>query len=378
MGIGKRMAALSTLGLWLAALGAAAVYAGAPAPVPTSTGPHAPNHQVANLGDFRFENGAVVKDFKVSYVTYGRLRPSKDNVILAMHHFYGDHHSFDHLIGPGKGLDTDKYFIVAPDFLGNPNVRDPLTTGPTNSKLDMAFPRYTLRDSLNADYKLLKEHLGFQHILAAAGISIGGMKVYQLAVSYPDYARGLIPMFGTPATNYQIKAVLESHMELIELERGWLGGRYKTNPRAAVDLARWSLFPWILTTQFFLGQQNVSDAYAAWRKGSRGLVQNVPYDARDYYYGLQSWAYFNVGDTPGFNGDTRAALATVKGTIFIIGARGDLLCTHAENSMAKEAIPNATYLVIDSERGHGACCGLDLDATKLMNQEIAAFLTKLQ
>jgi homoserine O-acetyltransferase len=81
--------------------------AGVPSPVPDpEAGPHTPEHQIANLGDFQFESGEVVKDFKVTYVTHGKLNENKDNVILAMHHALGDHHTFDFLIGPGKALDT--------------------------------------------------------------------------------------------------------------------------------------------------------------------------------------------------------------------------------------------------------------------------------
>ena len=73
--------------------------AGAPAPPPTTgSGPHQPQHQVASLGDLSFENGAVVKDFRVSYVTHGALNANKDNVVLVMHHYFGDHHSFDFLV----------------------------------------------------------------------------------------------------------------------------------------------------------------------------------------------------------------------------------------------------------------------------------------
>jgi len=82
----------------LALLSSIPVLAGAPSPVPqVGVGQHRPEHQVANLGDFRFENGAVVKDLKVTYVTHGTLSPAKDNVVLLMHHFIGDHHSLDHL-----------------------------------------------------------------------------------------------------------------------------------------------------------------------------------------------------------------------------------------------------------------------------------------
>src|SRR3989449_2425002 len=146
-------------------------WAGAPAPeaAVTTPGPHRPEHQIANLGDFRFESGEIVKDFKVSYVTHGKLSAKKDNVILVMDSFTSNHHVFDYLVGSGKALDPDKYFVVATDGLGNADLSSDLTTGPTNSGLKMEFPRYTLRDSVSADYKLLREYLGVDHLLVATG-----------------------------------------------------------------------------------------------------------------------------------------------------------------------------------------------------------------
>ncbi len=109
--IGRKIGRPVLLACCLLLAGVDPAPAGAPAPAPTATGgPHLPEHQIANLGDLHFENGAVVKDFKVSYVTQGKLNRKKDNAILLMHHFYGDHHAFDFLIGPGRAFDPEKYF----------------------------------------------------------------------------------------------------------------------------------------------------------------------------------------------------------------------------------------------------------------------------
>ena len=80
-----------------------------------------------------------------------------------------NHHDNEFLIGPGKALDPEKYFIIATDFLANARLRQDLTTGPTNSGLKMHFPRITARDWVNADYKLVKEYLGIDRVVAAVG-----------------------------------------------------------------------------------------------------------------------------------------------------------------------------------------------------------------
>ena len=92
------------------------------------------------------------------------------------------------LSGPAKRSIPEKYFIIATDFLANANLRQDLTTGPTNSGLKMHFPRITARDWVNADYKLVKEYLGIDHVVAVTGVSIGGINALQFAVSHPDFA----------------------------------------------------------------------------------------------------------------------------------------------------------------------------------------------
>lgn len=351
---------------------------GAPAPAP-ALGADAPEVQVANLGPFRFENGEVVQDFKVSFVTRGRLSENKDNVILSIQHFGGDHGDNDFLTGPGMGLDTSKYFVVATDFLGNARVRHELTTGPTNSGLKMAFPRYTTRDWIKADYRLLTEHLGIERIVAAVGASIGGMNAYQLAVSHPDFVQAIIPIAGSPATNPRTKTVLRNIMNTIALDNGWFGGRYDENPATGLATALMHLVPWWLTEEWFAANVSTPEQRLGFEKFWNDIFSvQAPQDARDVYYQLDAWANFNLGDTPGFDGDTRAALASVKAKTLLIGAKGDLLVRLDEMELARDTIPNARLVEIESPAGHLMVVGADTQASEIMNREIARFLSEIE
>src|SRR4030095_8356469 len=113
--------------------------------------PDQPPHQIEHLGDLQLESGGVLTNFKMSYVTHGRLNAAKDNAILFMHGFGLNHHQVDHLIGSGRPLDTDKYFIICSDALGNTQTTFEHSTSPTNSGLKMAFPAYNLRDRGKAE-----------------------------------------------------------------------------------------------------------------------------------------------------------------------------------------------------------------------------------
>lgn len=360
-------------------MGVGLASAGAPAPKPAAAGPHMPEHQIASLGVCQFEHGESVKDCKVSYVTHGKLNENKDNVVLAMQHFMGDHHDVDFLIGPGKALDTDKYFIVATDFLGNSHPREDLTTGPTNSGLKMAFPRYTIRDSVHVEYKLLKEYLGFDRILAAIGASMGAMKAYQLAVSYPTFVQGIIPIAGGPATNPRTQWMMRNMMDIITLDHGWYSGNYETNPRPGVMTALMNFVPWLYGHQWFLTNLKTLEEYHREKKMWHDTwTYDWPQDARDVYYQIQAVVNFTIGDTPGFNRDARAALQSIKAQALIFGAKNDMLNLRDENTFAQQAIPKATLVEIDSPFGHLICCGFDPEATKIMDREIAQFLAKLR
>src|SRR5690348_605450 len=89
-----------------------------PAAPALAHGPNQPAHQLHRIGDFKLESGEVIKDFAISYVTHGTLNAKKSNALLMVTAISGNHHRIDFLIGPGKALDTTKYFVIATDAIG--------------------------------------------------------------------------------------------------------------------------------------------------------------------------------------------------------------------------------------------------------------------
>ncbi|MBU25709.1 MAG: hypothetical protein CMD99_06735 [Gammaproteobacteria bacterium] len=114
-------------------------------------------HKIFNLGDFDLENGIILPDAKLSYVTHGKLNKKKDNLILVPSAYLGDHHGFDFLIKEGKALDPAKYFIVATDMFQNG-----LSSSPSNTPEPFNGPNFPLidtRDNVKAGYRLVTEVL---------------------------------------------------------------------------------------------------------------------------------------------------------------------------------------------------------------------------
>jgi homoserine acetyltransferase len=253
-------------------------FAGAPSPRPDTGGPHTPEHQIASLGTFRFESGETIADVKVSYVTYGKLSPAHDNAILALHGCGQDHHGMGWLIGSGKALDTDKYFVVATDLLGDAILRRDITTGPTNSGLKMRFPRITARDRVNADYKVVKEYLGIDHVVTAFGLSCGGIRALQLAVSHPDFAASIAVAQASSRTNPQTRLFLRHVLNVMALNPGWHGGMYEVNPATGVAVADTEFSYWLYSPAWY--EKNLTTADKL-RDFESSWLRGGALDARD-------------------------------------------------------------------------------------------------
>ena len=131
----------------------------AAAPPARAHWPDQPPHQMAQLGELKLEGGGVIPNLKMSYVTHGKLNAAKDNAILFLHGYGGNHHLIDHLIGPGRAFDTERYFIICLDQFGATQTGYEHSTSPTNSGLKMKFPQYNQRDVVKAQYLLVMHSL---------------------------------------------------------------------------------------------------------------------------------------------------------------------------------------------------------------------------
>jgi homoserine O-acetyltransferase/O-succinyltransferase len=339
--------------------------------------PDQPPHQMAYLGDFSLERGGVIENLKMTYVTHGKLNAGKDNAILFMHNFGMNHHQVDHLIGPGRPLDTDKYFVICPDYLGSTQTTFEHSTSATNSGLKMKFPFYNGRDVVRANYKLIKEALGIEHLFAATGIGRGASLSMQLAVSYPDFVDGLVLISGGARWGTTAWFRLGMVVNLIESCDGWQGGNYDENPRRCVTNAMSMLVSYMYTPEWWAQQVDTPEAFTKWRNAWGDYYLDIQ-DARDIYYLVKSGGHGSIRDTPGFNGDLNAVLRSIKATTVFIGNPQDVTLVPAHIEAQVKLIPNARAVWIDSVSGHSACCNADPQATRALGEAIRDFLLELQ
>jgi homoserine O-acetyltransferase len=337
---------------------------------------HTPNqaaHQLYRIGDLPLEGGETIKDFSISYVTHGTLNAKKSNAILMVTAISGNHHRIDFMIGPGKALDTDKYFIICTDAIANG-----LTTSPSNSTVQprMKFPRFTIRDMVTSQHRLLTEHLGINHVVAVIGPSMGGMQTLQWGVSHPDFMDSLVAMVPLARTPAWTVTVLDASRKAIMLDPAWKNGDYTEPPEQGIRLWRDILgflaarTPEISRDQF----PNPLDILPWMKEQETGLIK--AFDANDWIY--QTWAYerHDLGTTPGMNGDLKKALGSIKAKTFILVGTKDLLNPEWEALEAARYIPDVKPLTISpgAITGHAAAGGLFPADVEFLNREVSGFL----
>jgi homoserine O-acetyltransferase len=202
-------------------------------------------------GEMHLESGARLGPVTIAYETCGTLDPDKNNAILVLHALTGDSHAagyyaeedpkpgwWDIMVGPGKGIDTNKYFVICSNILGGCMG----STGPSsiNPKTDrpfgLDFPLVTIGDMVNAQ-KALIDHLGIKRLLCVTGGSIGGMQVLEWCLKYPEIVFSAVPLASTMRHSALAIAFNEVARQAIMADPNWNNGDYYSGLKPDMGLA---------------------------------------------------------------------------------------------------------------------------------------------
>jgi len=169
----------------------------------------------ADLGDLKLTSGETISDCQIGYRTYGELSPAKDNVVIMPTWHTGSTWDLERyeVVGPGKLLDTNKFFVITIDALGNG-----VSTSPSNSTSQPGaeFPQVSIADMVHSQYRLLTEILEVPSVHAVIGISMGGMQTFQWLRQYPNYMKKAVPIDGSPyLTSYDV-IQWQTHLNVVE------------------------------------------------------------------------------------------------------------------------------------------------------------------
>jgi homoserine O-acetyltransferase len=340
--------------------------------------PQPPDHSVHGifiLPSFTFESGPTLKDIRISFATYGRLSPARNNAILLPSAYMDGHHGYDFLIGPGHALDTTRYFLVATEMFGNGHSSSPSNTpapfhGPK-------FPVATIRDNVEAVHRLLLDSLKISRVVAVIGFSMGAEQAFQWAVSYPDFSPRIVASAGTARCWPHGIVRLESHIAALQMDTAFKDGNYTANPKRGTELFGLVWAPWLFSQEWWREE--------LWRKADpksktldeflKSFAQSwSAMDANDLILQARTWQRHDVGTTKGFGGSTERALRSIKARVLYLPGETDLYFPVSDARYEARFIPRVTLAPIPSLWGHTAGAGADSADAKFLNQKIAEFL----
>lgn len=296
--------------------------------------------QFADIGDFKTESGETIRDCRIGYRTFGTLNSNKSNAILFPTWALGTTEQLISSFGPGKLVDSTKYYGIAVDALANG-----VSSSPSNSKLQprMSFPKITIRDMVNTQHELLTKHLHIDHLKAVMGISMGGMQTFQWMVSYPDFMDKAIPIVGSPRmTPYDI-VFLRAQLRAIMTDREWNGGNYTNNPARVAEAEFMAL---ILSTPDEFNRRMTREQLDHELDKAKNTTG---FDSNDKIRQLEAILALDVSAP--FGGSMERAAARVEAKAFVITAVKDRAVTPAP-AIDFARLVRAKLLELDSDCGH--------------------------
>jgi homoserine O-acetyltransferase len=310
------------------------------------------------IGDLTLESGGTLKGVQIAFESVGELAPNKDNVVLALHGYTSGpdmilatgeaaEGSWCELIGPGKAIDTDRYFVICPNAIGSTyGSTGAASLDPDSGKpYGASFPPITMRDVVHSQYALL-ERLGIKQVVAAVGASFGGLQALQWSISFPGFMRRVVAVLaslGPPPTNIdRIGAGLAK-------DPNWNGGDYYEHGNLTQTLV--SMRVGMLKSfgvEEALAESFPDPAERNAAIGRRAQAWAQGFDANSLLVLMKIMATYDVS----------AELRKIRARVLYVLSRTDpfFSTTLAADALARlrEADVDVTYHELDSEKGHSA------------------------
>ncbi len=332
------------------------------------------------------ESGARLGPITLAYETCGTLNAEKSNVILILHALSGDSHVagcyseddekpgwWDNMVGPGKGIDTNKYFVICSNILGScMGSTGPCTINPkTVLPYGLDFPVVTIGDMVDAQ-KALVEHLGIKKLLAVVGGSIGGMQLLEWSVRYPEMVTAGIPLATTTRHSALAIAFNEVARQAIMADPKWKGGNYYFGPKPDLGLAVARMIGHItylsdesMRHKFGRRLQDKSDfsfnfdadfqVESYLRYQGKKFVER--FDANSFLYITKAADYYDIRRAHG-NGSSVKAFSKTSAKFLVVSFTSDWLYpTYQSRAMVKAMKKNGldvSFCEIEAEWGHDA------------------------
>ena len=331
------------------------------------------------------KSGDELPGFGLIYETYGTLNPAASNAVLVCHALSGGHHVagvyadnpknlgwWDNLVGPGKPLDTNKFFVVGVNNLGGCyGSTGPLSINPkTGKRFGADFPLVTVEDWVLAQARLA-DHLGIDTWAAVIGGSLGGMQALEWSLQFPERVRHVVAIASAPKLSAQNIAFNEVARQAILSDPEFYGGHYAEHgvvPRNGLRLAR------MIGHITYLSDDQMNDKFGRqMRNEEHQFSYDIDFEIESYlrYQGDKFAGFFDANTyllttkaldyfdpAYAYDGDLTAALARARADFFIASFSTDWRFSPARSREIADALiaaqKNVCYLEIDAPQGHDA------------------------
>lgn len=347
-----------------------------------------PSSLVARFGPetpLLMDCGVVLDDWQIGYQTYGGLNASRSNAILVCHALTGDQHLASRnpitgkggwwtaMIGPGKPIDTDRFFVICSNVIGGcTGTTGPASTNPETGKpWGLSFPMVTIRDMVRAQAHLI-DALGIESLFCVAGGSMGGMQVLQWAASYPQRVFSALPLATAAKHSAQNIAFHEVGRQAVMADPDWRGGRYLedgTRPSKGLSVARMGAHITYLSEPALhrkFGRKLQDRAAPTFSFDADFQVESYlrhqgvsfveRFDANSYLYVTRAMDYFDLAAD--HDGVLAKAFAGTKTRFCVASFTSDWLFPTADSRAIVHALNAAgasvSFVELESDKGHDA------------------------
>jgi homoserine O-acetyltransferase len=303
--------------------------------------------QYFRIADFKLQSGEVLKEMVVEYATLGE--PKRDasgaitNGVINPHGWSGNYQQSvtlaKDMVGPGRPLDPQRFFIIFPTALGSPGSSSPSVSG-----LGPKFPAYSVADMVTAQYRLVTEHLGIKKLAGVMGASMGGYQTLQWITQYPDMMRWAVPIAASMKSDGRNLGIFGLMSFNIRTDPVYQNGEYKQQPKEGMRRGFMSTYLWYFGAAHY-DSQFKTEAAALKGLEDAGLGSDKM-DANDIIWRNNAMGTYNVA----------AGLPKVKAKVLVVGVVEDeLFPPQLAIQPIADAIPGAKAFFYESPLGHLGC-----------------------
>lgn len=316
------------------------------------------------IADFKMTSGAVLKEMVIEYATLGE--PKRDasgtivNAVINPHGWSGNYLQSvtlaKDMVGPGKPLDPERYFIIFPTAVGSPG-----SSSPSASGLGPKFPGYTIADMVEAQYRLVTEKYGVKKLAGVIGASMGGYQTLQWITQYPDMMNWAVPIAASMKSDGRNLGIFGIMSYNIRTDPAYMNGEYKAQPKEAMRRAFMGTYLWYFSEAYYAAQFK-TEAQALKGLEDAGLGSDKM-DANDIVWRNNAMASYDVS----------ARLPAVKAKVLVVGVVEDeLFPPKLAIDPITAAIPGSKSFMYESVLGHIGCAVHIGKANAAILQHIAA------